>query len=114
MKLTAFRVRMYKGVIDSGSVAVEALTVVVGKNEAGKTTLLKALHKLNPATPEPYNIEREWPRGRRRERNQEQVVCSAVFALEPSDVEGLAKLTVQQGGLTEVTVTRDYAGRQGK
>jgi predicted ATP-dependent endonuclease of OLD family len=111
MKLTAFRVRMYKGVIDSGSVAVEALTVVVGKNEAGKTTLLKALHKLNPATPEPYNIEREWPRGRRRERNQEQVVCSAVFALEPSDVEGLAKLTDQQGGLTEVTVTRDYAGR---
>jgi len=102
---------MYKGIIDSGPVAVEALTVVVGKNEAGKTTLLKALHKLNPATPEPYVLEREWPRGRRRERNPEQVVCSAIFAVEPHDVEGLSKLTDRDGAVTEVTVTRDYAGR---
>ncbi|HWA24373.1 MAG TPA: AAA family ATPase [Lacunisphaera sp.] len=111
MKLTAFRVQKYKGVIDSGPIAVEPLTVVVGKNESGKTTLLKALHKLNPATPEPYNIEREWPRGRRRERSKDQIACAAVFTLERPEVEALAKLTNQQGSVTEVTVTRDYEGR---
>ena len=40
------------------------MTALVGRNEAGKTTVLKALHKLNPATPEPYDPQREFPRER--------------------------------------------------
>ena len=48
MDLIKFRVTMYKGIIDSGWVDVDRLTVLVGKNESGKTSLLKALHKLNP------------------------------------------------------------------
>jgi recombinational DNA repair ATPase RecF len=36
----------------------------VGRNESGKTTLLKALHKFNPSSPEPYNPQREFPRDR--------------------------------------------------
>lgn len=110
MKLTEFRVQMYKGVVDSGVIAVEDLTVLVGKNEAGKTTLLKALHKLNPATPEPYVIEREWPRGRRGERSTEQVVCTARFALGESEIEELRQLTDQQVAIDSVGVTRDYDG----
>ena len=67
MELIAFRVRMYKGIIDSGWVDVNNLTVLVGKNESGKTSLLKVLHKLNPYKseaykPEPYEIAKEWPR----------------------------------------------------
>ena len=44
MDLTALRVTMYKGIIDSGWVDVNRLTVLVGKNESGKTSLLRALH----------------------------------------------------------------------
>ena len=50
MDLICFRVTMYKGILDSGWVEVNPLTVLVGKNESGKTSLLKALHKLNPYT----------------------------------------------------------------
>jgi ABC-type branched-subunit amino acid transport system ATPase component len=111
MKLIEFRVQMFKGVIDSGVIEVEHLTTLVGKNESGKTTLLKALHKLNPATPEPYVIEREWPRGRRRDRRQDQVVCTAKFELSREMRADLAQMTDQNGEPLEVTVSRDYAGR---
>ena len=36
MQLINFRVSMYKGIIDSGWVDVNSLTVFVGKNESGK------------------------------------------------------------------------------
>ena len=102
---------MFKGVIDSGPVAVEHLTALVGKNESGKTTLLKALHKLNPATPDPYSIDREWPRGRRRQRSKDQVVCSATFALDAVEIAELRSLADRSGEIATIEVTRDYAGR---
>ncbi len=110
MRLTEFRVTMYKSVIDSGPVTVEALSVLVGKNESGKTTLLKALHKLNPATPEPYSIEREWPRGRRKDRDPDQVVCTAKFELSDAEVKELAQLTESNTDTKTVRVTRNYRG----
>jgi predicted ATPase len=93
MRLIEFRVTMYKCFIDSGWVKVNQLTCLVGKNESGKTTLLKALHKLNAGNGEKYNIEREWPRGRRKEKNPSQVVCAARFSLEPADLEEVRKAT---------------------
>jgi len=54
MKLTRFRIQKYKCILDSDWVNIPGLTVLVGKNEAGKTSLLKALHKFNPFNPEPY------------------------------------------------------------
>jgi predicted ATP-dependent endonuclease of OLD family len=112
MQLKGFRVQMYKGVIDSGWIDVESLTVLVGKNESGKTTLLKALHKLNPFSPEPYVMAREWPRGHRRERSDAQVVCTARFELSEDEVQTLRTMTDQQVDLkSSIVLTRDYAGR---
>lgn len=79
MQLRSFRVLYYRPILDSGWVDVDDITVVVGKNESGKTALLKALHKFNPFKPEPYNIDREWPRGHRKERSQDQVVVETRF-----------------------------------
>ena len=45
-RLKAFRVKMYRPILDSRWVDVDDITVVVGKNESGKTALLKALHKF--------------------------------------------------------------------
>ncbi len=66
MKLTAtrFRVLNYRNFDDSGWIPLERATAFVGRNEAGKTALLKALHKFNPAAEEPYNSQREFPRDR--------------------------------------------------
>lgn len=102
---------MYKGIIDSGVIAVEPLTVIVGKNESGKTTLLKALHKLNPATPEPYVMEAEWPRGRRQNRRRDQTVCTAVFVLNSDEIAALSELTDQREPVESVEVSRNYEGQ---
>lgn len=111
MKLIEFRITKYKSIQDSGPVSVEALTVLVGKNEAGKTSLLRALHKLNPFRDDPYQIDREWPRGARREKSEDQVVCAAVFELAPSEVEFLNGIAEQPLQGSTVKVSKDYAGR---
>jgi hypothetical protein len=48
MKLREFRVREFQSVWDSGPITVGDVTCLVGKNEAGKTALLRALYRLNP------------------------------------------------------------------
>ena len=110
MKLIAFRVRMYRGIIDSDWVDVNPLTVFVGKNESGKTSLLKALHKLNPYEPESYDIANEWPRGRRSESSEEHVVCCARFRLSDTEKSDLHQMTDMEKIPDIVEVSRNYAG----
>ena len=110
MDLISFRVTMYKGILDSGWVEVNPLTVLVGKNESGKTSLLKALHKINPYTAEPYVMAKEWPRGRRRERNQEQEVCRAKFQLSDQEKSELTQIAENATFPDTVEVSRNYAG----
>lgn len=55
MKPIRFRVRNFRNIEDSGWIRLERVTAFVGRNNSGKTSLLKALHKFNPATPEPYD-----------------------------------------------------------
>lgn len=109
MELIKFRVSMYKGIIDSGWIDVNNLTVLVGKNESGKTSLLKALHKLNPYNPESYEITNEWPRNRRSEKNKEHKVCQAKFRLSAEEKEDLLKLTDGEKIPDTVEVSRNYA-----
>lgn len=102
---------MFRCVLDSGWVDVDSLTALVGKNEAGKTSLLRALHKFNPFEPESYSIPREWPRSQRDERSDAQVVCSVEFELDEHELKELKQITTDSVQSTKVVVTRDYAGR---
>ncbi len=61
---TQFQVLNYRNIDDSGWIPLERVTVFVGRNESGKTALLKALHKFHPANEEPYFAQREFPRDR--------------------------------------------------
>ena len=83
LKALRFRVENFRNIDDSGWIPLEKVTAFVGRNESGKTTLLKALHKFNPATPEPYNPQREFPRERytREFKNgSDWPVCSIAFS----------------------------------
>jgi len=111
MRMTAFRITMFKCVLDSGRVPVEPLTALVGKNESGKTSLLQALHLFNPFTPEPYSIDRDWPRGHRDARSLDHDVCAVEFALEPEEKAELATITNGVIRPDFVTVTRNYRGQ---
>ena len=50
MKLTRFRVQNFRSFVDSGWITCDSVTAIAGVNEAGKSNLLRALWKLNPAT----------------------------------------------------------------
>ena len=84
LKAVRFRVQNFCNIDDSGWVPIERVTALVGRNESGKTALLKAIHKFNPATPEAYNPQREFPRDRytRDFRNAaDWPVCSIGFEI---------------------------------
>ena len=110
MKLIDFRVKMYKGILDSGWVKVDQLTVLVGKNESGKTSLLRALHKLNPYSPEAYEMAKEWPRAHRKARDEKQEVCRARFQLSDQEESDLVEITEEGQIPGTVEVSRNYAG----
>lgn len=111
MNIKSFRIRKYRNVEDSGEIELlDKLTCIVGKNQSGKSALLKALHKFNPHKAEPYDMRREWPRGQRTVRDPKQIVCEVRFALDTVDLEHLAKLTAQTMTATEVLITKDYEG----
>jgi len=110
MQLTSFRVTKFKSVLDSGEVRLTPLTVIVGKNESGKTSLLKALHKLNPATPEPYNIANEWPRGHRDSRSKDHVPCWATLTLTEEEQSKVAAADMTLQPLAGIRVGRTFSG----
>ena len=111
MDLKTIRVRMYKGILDSGWVDIDSLTVLVGKNESGKTSLLKALHKLNPYESDPYEMVKEWPRGLRTKRSEEHVVCVARFKLSDQEKSELTEVTHIEKIPDIVEASRNYAGK---
>lgn len=110
MKLTSCRVQNYRSILDSGWVDLEDIAVIVGKNESGKTSFLKALWKFNPFHPAAYNIDREWPSGRRKEKSGDKVVVETKFtftAAETSEIEGIHE---SAKGILGVEISRNYAG----
>ena len=114
MRLVAFRVEMYRSIIDSRWVNVTPLTVIVGKNESGKTTLLRALHKLKPFNADPYSMDSEGPRGRRKERDPKRVACRARFQFTPEQLSQLESLIGEKvDGAAVVEVSRTYGGQLG-
>ena len=110
MKLRAFRVHMYRPILDSGWVNVDDITPIIGKNESGKTALLKALHKLRPFKDESYSLDREWPRGHRLERSPSAVVVRARFAFENHDLDEIIKRLPGEPHPDEVEISKSYDG----
>src|SRR5256885_6945469 len=103
MKAVKFRVQNFRNIDDSGWIPLERVTNFVRRNESGKTTLLKALHKFNPATEEPYDPQREFPRDRytrdfvaKGSKGSAWPVCSVKFELSQNLAEEVgAKLAAE-------------------
>jgi len=92
MRLKRFRVQNFRNVTDSGWVELGDILTLVGKNESGKTSILKALWKFNPFEEQPYSLDREWPRGRRKERSPEQLVVETEFVFDDEEKAELASI----------------------
>jgi len=110
MQLKAFKVEMYRPILDSEWVAVDDITAIVGKNESGKTGLLKALHKFKPFKPEPYSIDREWPRGHRKDRSQDAVVVRTRFFFNDEEIRSILDVFPGEARPMGVEIARTYKG----
>lgn len=118
MKAVRFRVQNFRSVDDSGWISLERVTAFVGRNESGKTSLLKALHKFNPATLESYDTQREFPRDRytrdyvaKGSEGGEWPVCSVEFEIPKSLQTEISQLLEQsQEPPSKTILTRYYDG----
>ena len=127
MKLTKVRITEFQSIQDSTEFDIGDITCLVGKNEAGKTALLKALYRLNPIVGEDgdFDVTLDYPRravsdyeddieAGRREPAQ---VVQATYVLEPDDITAVEEvfgyqclenetptLTLHKGYSNELTV----------
>ncbi len=113
LKAIRYRVRNFRNIDDSGWIPLERVTAFVGRNESGKTTLLKALHKFNPATAEPYNPQREFPRDRYThefKNASEWPVCSVAFEIAGQVLKDIEAVLTGAAAPKEAVCTRYYDG----
>jgi predicted ATPase len=90
MRLKSFRVQLFRNVIDSGPIEVADSTCLVGKNEAGKSSIIEGLHRLNPAKPAPLVLLDDYPRWLKKQHEISGTIDSAIpitatFALSPAE-----------------------------
>lgn len=119
VRLTRFRVRKFRNIIDSGDIEVdENVTCLVGMNESGKTAILSALHRLNSVDGEDFDEQRDYPRWLLSKDRREGVVGDAVpiaatFSLDGDDLAALENaLGPNVVGEAGVTISREYGSEK--
>ncbi|HEB86398.1 MAG TPA: hypothetical protein ENI68_05195 [Gammaproteobacteria bacterium] len=113
LKAIRFRVQNFRNIDDSDWIPIEQVTTFVGRNESGKTALLKALHKFHPAIPEPYNPQRDFPRDRYTrdfKDSSDWPVCTVAFEIIESLRAEIKKLMRDEEVPKEAICTRYYDG----
>jgi hypothetical protein len=97
MLLKKARVRQYRSIRDTGLFDIEdAKTILIGPNEAGKTAVLEALHKINPpGALRNFDALRDYPRSEFNDiitgkvRLEDTTLVEAHFALGREDKEAI-------------------------
>jgi len=116
MKLVSVQITRYRSAEDSGLVGIEPdVTCLVGKNESGKTNILQALLRLNPADQgavldEVLDYPARLTRERRDAPADKQIpVVVATFRYDQGDVDEIEQ-ELGLGALLsrEFTVTKGY------
>jgi energy-coupling factor transporter ATP-binding protein EcfA2 len=117
MWLESIEIGLFRNFTDRQQMTVERdVTCLIGKNESGKTTVLKALHRLNPANNrDSFHETKDYPRPRlaqdRRRAGgslKDVVPISAYFVPEDEDIEALGEIL---GGVSFPPSTRVKAWR---
>ena len=102
MKLTKVHITNFQSVLDSNDFEIGDITCLVGKNESGKTALLKALYRLNPINEEdgPFDVTDDYPRENLYDYEEKidsgdeepAKVVHATYALEPEDFNAVKEV----------------------
>jgi len=114
MILKRYKVENFRSVLDSGWIDCDNVTTLVGINEAGKSNLLLALWKLNPAREGNIDILHDMPVSKLstyRKTPENVKFITAEFELDDEGVKNIeAEVKCNLQGDRLVTVTRFYDG----
>jgi ATP-dependent endonuclease of the OLD family-like len=110
-----FRVKDFKSVQDSGVIKCENITNLIGVNEAGKSNLLLALWKLNPARNGEIIFTSDMPvekLAEYRTNPEKYYFIEAEFEIIKNDlIKNLSnKFGIGKENFANVLVSRNYAG----
>ena len=124
MKLVKAQVTDFQSIRDSTEFEVGDVTCLVGKNEAGKTALLKAIYRLNPinASDAKYDVTDDYPRSTMSDymakvansARAHATVIEATFELEEQDIAALVAVygsECVEDGSPVLTIAKGYANR---
>ena len=121
MRLIRVHITDFQSIHDSTPFDVGDVTCLVGKNESGKTALLKAIYRLNPIhdTHATYDVTDDYPRSTVNDYEAEvdsgsreaAVVARTTFALEPDDIAAVEAVYGDETFTSQkpvVTVAKNY------
>ena len=136
MKLVSVHVTEFQSIQDSSEFEIDDITCLVGKNESGKTALLKALYRLNPVqeVDDEFDVVDDYPRSGAAEyiadvesgHREPAYVVRAKFSLESEDITAVEEvfgpncladespsITLSKGYKNEIEVDGLTAGHLG-
>ena len=89
MKLIKAQVKNFQNILDSDEFEIDEINCLVGKNESGKTALLKALYHSNPivGSDNNFNIADNYPIN--KDKNSNDTVTKLTYRLDPADIEAV-------------------------
>ena len=102
MKLTKVRIREFQSILDSNEFDIDDVTCLVGKNEAGKTALLRALYRLRPIIEGDglFDVTADYPSRSvvdyesdvANERREHATVVQASYVLDSDDINAVQEV----------------------
>ena len=110
MRLESFRITNFRSVSDSGWVSVSQITAILGRNESGKSNLLRGLRSLNPAEGfAALKPIKDFPRHRRLEEcTDETPMVDSHWSLDAKEQAELAAILPRAKDIKVVEVGRRY------
>lgn len=112
MILKSFRIFNYRSINDSGTIDASRITAILGRNESGKSNVLRALESLNSADGfKALNPIKDFPRHRKlTECTDDTKVIESVWELDDGEQQELAEIWPRANGVKTVEVARQYSG----
>lgn len=110
MQLSTFQIKNYRSIQDSGEISASRITALLGRNESGKSNLLRALTHVNPVGElEPLNDVKDFPRNRRLEECTENTpVAITTWKFDDHEKAQLSQIWPRARSGDPIKITRYY------